>query len=149
MKGGFQSLRKLWWLFKKWGSLLKGRVLRPSYELRVFWTPGLPEGVLSNRPCPSVCVFVRPCVCKYLVDRSLVFSETLHEVGGEIVSNELLKKFLLTHFFTFHIHISDAFLLNFLVVSYQLLKLCPFLGERCSQNDDFMVKTLHKCKYLK
>ena len=20
----------------------------------LFWTPGLPEGVLSNRPCPSV-----------------------------------------------------------------------------------------------
>ena len=49
-----------------------------------FWTPGLPEGVLSNHPCLSVCVSVRPCVrpsvFKYLRDRSLVFSETLHEV---------------------------------------------------------------------
>ena len=46
----------------------------------IFWTPGLPEGVLSNRPCPSV----RPSVCvsvlKYLRDRSLVFSHFLHEV---------------------------------------------------------------------
>ena len=25
----------------------------------VFWTPGLPEGVLSNRPCPSVGPLVR------------------------------------------------------------------------------------------
>ena len=42
-----------------------------------FWTPGLPEGVLSNRPCPSV---VRPFVFKYLRDCSLVFSSFLHEV---------------------------------------------------------------------
>ena len=25
-----------------------------------YWTPGLPEGVLSNRPCLCVCVCVRP-----------------------------------------------------------------------------------------
>ena len=46
-----------------------------------FWTPGLPEGVLSICLCgPSVC----PCVCvsvfKYLRDHSLVFSEIFHEV---------------------------------------------------------------------
>ena len=34
-----------------------------------FWTPGLPEGVLSNRPCPCVCVSVCP---------SLNISETAH-----------------------------------------------------------------------
>ena len=49
-----------------------------------FWTPGLSEGVLSNRPCPCVCPSVRPSVrvsvFKYLRDRSLVFSSFLHEV---------------------------------------------------------------------
>ena len=53
-----------------------------------YWTPGLPEGVLSNRPCPSVCLCVRPSVCpsvrvsvfEYLRDRSLVFSNFLLEV---------------------------------------------------------------------
>ena len=44
-------------------------------------TPGLPEGVLSNRPCPSVVrPLVRPSVYKYLGDRSLFFSNFLHEV---------------------------------------------------------------------
>ena len=28
----------------------------------LFWTPGLPEGVLSNRPCPCVRVSVRVSV---------------------------------------------------------------------------------------
>ena len=51
----------------------------------IFWTPGLPVRVLSNRPCgpcvrPSVSVFV----FKYLKDRSLIFSETLHEVAGPL-----------------------------------------------------------------
>ena len=49
-----------------------------------FWTPGLPVGVHSNRPCPSV------------RDRSLVFSETLHEVRGHLSKKsdtaEILKK---------------------------------------------------------
>ena len=46
-----------------------------------FWTPGLPEGVLSNRSCPSLRgPLVRPSVFKYLRDRSLVFSNFLHEV---------------------------------------------------------------------
>ena len=50
-----------------------------------FWTPGLPEGVLSNPPCPlvrpSVRWSVRPwSILKYLRDRSLVFSNYLHEV---------------------------------------------------------------------
>ena len=44
-----------------------------------FWTLGLPVGVHSNRPCLSV----RLSVFRYLRDRSLVFSETLHEVSGQ------------------------------------------------------------------
>ena len=36
----------------------------------LFWTPGLPEGVLSNRPCP----LVRP----WSVRPSLNISETVH-----------------------------------------------------------------------
>ena len=35
----------------------------------LFWTPGLPKGVLSNRPCPCVCLSVCP---------SLNISETAH-----------------------------------------------------------------------
>ena len=27
-----------------------------------FWTPGLPVGVYSNRPCPSVCPSVYPSI---------------------------------------------------------------------------------------
>ena len=38
-----------------------------------FWTPGLPEGVLSNSPCPCVCLCVRVSVFRYLRDCSLVF----------------------------------------------------------------------------
>ena len=34
-----------------------------------YWTPGLPDGVLSNCPCPSICSLVRP---------SLNISETAH-----------------------------------------------------------------------
>ena len=45
-----------------------------------FWTLGLSEGVLSNRPCPSVCPSVRVSVFKYLRDCSLIFSSFLHEV---------------------------------------------------------------------
>ena len=41
---------------------------------------GLPEGVLINRPCPSVCV----PVFRYLRDCSLFCSEILHEVGGPL-----------------------------------------------------------------
>ena len=48
--------------------------------------PGLSEGVLCNHPCRSVCLSVRPSVrpsvFEYLRDRSLVFSQTLHEVRG-------------------------------------------------------------------
>ena len=36
-----------------------------SIEFLIYWTLGLPEGVLSNRPCP--------CVCP-----SLNISETVH-----------------------------------------------------------------------
>ena len=36
----------------------------------IFWNPGSPEGVLSNRPCPCVCQCVRP---------SLNISETAHK----------------------------------------------------------------------
>ena len=45
-----------------------------------FWIQGLPVGIHSNRPCPSV----RLSVFEYLRDRSLVFSETLHEVRGQL-----------------------------------------------------------------
>ena len=40
-----------------------------SYQNNTFWTLGLPEGVLSNQPCPSV----RWSVCP-----SLNISETAH-----------------------------------------------------------------------
>ena len=36
-----------------------------------FWTPGLPQGVLSNRPCPSV-------RGRWSVRPSLIISETAH-----------------------------------------------------------------------
>ena len=38
------------------------------------------RGVLSIRPCLSVCQSVRPSVFKYLRDRTLVFSNFLREV---------------------------------------------------------------------
>ena len=56
----------------------------------IFWTRGLPEGVLSNRPCLCECVCVCVCVCvrlsvfKYLRDCLLVFSSFLHEVRASI-----------------------------------------------------------------
>ena len=46
-----------------------------------FWTPGLPEGVLSNRPCPLVRLLVRgPSVFRYLRYHSMVPFNFLHEV---------------------------------------------------------------------
>ena len=66
-----------------------------STRISDFWTPGLPIGVHSNRPCPSV----RLSVFKYLGDRSLVFSETLHEVRGQLSKKsdtaEIWKKILI------------------------------------------------------
>ena len=62
---------------------LVGKILNIGVVIFLpFWTPGLPEGVLSNRPCPSIGPSVRPSVFKYLRDGSLDFSETLHEVRG-------------------------------------------------------------------
>ena len=62
-----------------------------SMFFNVFWTSGLPEGVLSNHlrvPC------VLPCVCpsifRYLRDCSLVFSGTLHEIAVVKVKNDKL-----------------------------------------------------------
>ena len=55
--------------------------------LQALRTPALPDGVDSNRPCPSVSPSVSPSVCptvfKYLRDHSLYFSEILHEVRGQ------------------------------------------------------------------
>ena len=34
----------------------------PVLYTYIFWTRGLPEGVLSNRPCPCVCLCVCPSV---------------------------------------------------------------------------------------
>ena len=43
-------------------------------RILIFRTPGLPEGVLCNHPCPSVVRwFVGPSVFKYLRDRSKDF----------------------------------------------------------------------------
>ena len=43
---------------------------KKRFVLLLYWTPGLPGGVLSNHPCPwSACV----SVCKYLKDCLLVF----------------------------------------------------------------------------
>ena len=61
-----------------------------------FWTLGLPVGVHSNRPCLSVRLSVHLSVFKYLRDFSVVFSETLHEVRGQLSKKsetaEILKK---------------------------------------------------------
>ena len=46
--------------------------------MHLFWTPGLPDEVHSNRPCYSV----RWSVFRYLWDCSLVFSKTLYKVAG-------------------------------------------------------------------
>ena len=56
--------------------LIKG--LKRDKQFLAFWTPGAPEGVLSNCPCPwsvhpSVHLSVRWSVFKYLSDSSLFF----------------------------------------------------------------------------
>ena len=47
-----------------------------------LWTPGLPEGILSNcLVCgPFIDESISVSVFKYLRDCTLVFSETLHKV---------------------------------------------------------------------
>ena len=61
-----------------------GFEIRKLVYVTNLWTPGLPDGVLGNRPCPSVrpsvCPSVLPSVLKLLGNRSLDFSEILHEV---------------------------------------------------------------------
>ena len=54
-------------------------VAEQTKQVTLIWTLGLPVGVISNRPCLSVC----PSLFKYLSDRSLPFSEILHEVGNQ------------------------------------------------------------------
>ena len=63
----------------------------------------------------------------------------------EIVSNFALKRFLVTHFFTFHIHIFDTY---FMILAFQLLKLGPFFEGRCSQDGDPTVNTLYKWQII-
>ena len=58
-----------------------------------FWTPGLPDGVHSNRPCPSV----SPSVFKYLGDCSLVFflifcMKLGHHKGTKVTEPDFWKK---------------------------------------------------------
>ena len=52
------------------GKLLAQKVFMTQLP---FWTPGLPEGVVSNRPCPLVRPSVGPSV-----GPSLNISETVH-----------------------------------------------------------------------
>ena len=58
--------------------------------------PGLSQGFPCNHPCPSVSLSVSPSVFEYLRDRSLVYSETLHEVRVQLSKKsdmaEILKK---------------------------------------------------------
>ena len=46
-------------------------------DIQLFWTLGLSEEVISNRPCPLVRL-VGWSVFKYLRDSSLVFSNFLY-----------------------------------------------------------------------
>ena len=70
-----------------WSHMIFG-FQEPLFSLRrfidKFWTLSLPDGVHSNRPCPSVSpsvsLSVSPSVFKYLGDRSLFFSNFLHIV---------------------------------------------------------------------
>ena len=80
---------------------------------------------------------------------------TLPNIGGYNVPpirkssiSSLRKCFWWQIFFTFHIHISNTFWPNFMNVSLQLLKLWLFFKDRCSQNDDFMVKILYEWQIL-
>ena len=61
----------------------------------LFWTPGLPDRVLCNRPCKwFICSGLS--VFEYCRDWLLLFSEILHEVVGnevkEATQPELKKK---------------------------------------------------------
>ena len=63
---------------------------------RYFWTQGLPNGVLSNRPCLSVCLSVRPSVLlsfKYLREGSLVFLKLWLKLGVNKVKKVTWPKF--------------------------------------------------------
>ena len=55
-------------LMEKRETILSTTILLLDRDSRVaiFWTPGLPEGVLSNRPCSCVRVSVCVSVFKYL-----------------------------------------------------------------------------------
>ena len=72
----FLVLVRIWFLSGMIGQFTAEQVQSEKTNISsTFWTPGLPEGVLSNRPCPCVCLFV----FKYLRDGSLVFSSFFHE----------------------------------------------------------------------
>ena len=61
--------------------------------------------------------------------------------GAQCASH--IRRSLIIHI-TFHIQIFEAFWLNFMVVSFQILKLRPFFEGQCSQNNNVKIKTLHK-----
>ena len=76
-----------------------------------------------------------------------IWTLTLPNIG-DIVNIFLMERILVTDLFTFHIHLFETFWPNFMAVSLPLLQLWAFFKGRCSQNDDFTVKTLYKRQIL-
>ena len=73
---------------------------------------------------------------------------TMHLPNRRSLITSRCKLFWWQIFFTFHIYIFDTFWPNFMALSFQLLKLWPFLEGWCSQNEDFTVQTLYKWQIL-
>ena len=75
-----------------WDSELELDKMMSAFPYK-YWTPGLPVGVHSNRPCPSVRPSVRLSVFKYLGNRSLVFLKLCMKLGGNKVKKVTWPEF--------------------------------------------------------
>ena len=95
--------------------------------LPLFWTPGLPEGVLSNRPCTCVCQCVCVCPSSNISETAhwffLIFCMKLgHHKGTKVTEPDFWRKILgghkwgktpfLGHFWCFFVHISPSSYVN-------------------------------------
>ena len=111
-----------------------------------FWQLACRLFVKSSRLSPTVYAYFDHCLCLCLFQGIILTLPNIRGAQSSVTSRR--KIFGETYFFPFYIRIFNAFWLNFIVASFQLLKLWTFFEWRCSQNDKVAVKTLYELQIL-